>query len=59
MFIWLGYVFVAVIGILVVFFVTGYYNLTAVELILAVLVFSWLIVFMRNQGTSTASPTTE
>lgn len=58
-FIWLGYVFVAVIGILVVFFVTGYYNLTAVELILAVLVFSWLIVFMRNQGTSTASPTTE
>ena len=24
-----------------------------------VLVFSWLIVFMRNQGTSTASPATE
>ncbi|WP_130506604.1 hypothetical protein [Microterricola gilva] len=58
-FLWLGYVFVGVIGVLVVFFVTGYYNLTAVELILAVLVFSWLIVFMRNQGTSTASPATE
>lgn len=58
-FLWLGYVFVGVIGVLVVFFVTGYYNLTAVELILAVLVFSWLIVFMRNQGTSTASQPTE
>lgn len=55
----LGYVFVGVIGVLVVFFVTGYYNLTAVELVLAVLVFSWLIVFMRNQGASTASPATE
>lgn len=58
-FLWLGYVFVGVIAVLVVFFMTGYYNLTAVELILAVLVFSWLIVFMRNQGTSTASPATE
>ncbi len=58
-FLWLGYVFVAVIAVLVVFFMTGYYNLTAVELILAVLVFSWLIVFMRNQGASTASQPTE
>ena len=58
-FLWLGYVFVGVIAVLVVFFMTGYYNLTAVELILAVLVFSWLIVFMRNQGASTASQPTE
>jgi hypothetical membrane protein len=55
----LGYVFVGVIAVLAVFFMTGYYNLTAVELVLAVLVFSWLIVFMRNQGTSTADPVTE
>lgn len=49
-FVLLGYVFVGVIVVLAVFFATGYYNLTAVELIVAVLVFSWLIVFMRNQG---------
>ncbi|AMB59464.1 DUF998 domain-containing protein [Microterricola viridarii] len=51
-----GYVFVGVIVLLAVLFVTGYYNLTAVELVLAVLVFTWLIVFMRNQGLSTQAP---
>ncbi|MGW2091466.1 hypothetical protein [Promicromonospora sukumoe] len=49
-FVLLGYVYVAVIVVLVVFFVTGYYNLTAVELVAAVLIFSWIIVFLRNTG---------
>ncbi len=52
----LGYVFVGVIVVLVILFVTGYYNLTAVELVLAVLVFTWLIVFMRNQGLVVPAP---
>ena len=46
-FIALGYAYVAVIVLLAVFFATGYYNLTAVELIPAVLIFSWIIVFLR------------
>jgi len=49
----LGYVFVAVIALLGVFFATGYYNLTAVELIAAVLIFSWIIVFLRTTATLT------
>lgn len=47
----LGYVFVGVIAVMAVFFVTGYYNLTAVELVVFTLVFSWLVVFIRNAGT--------
>jgi hypothetical membrane protein len=42
-----GYLYVAVIVLLVIFFATGYYNLTAVELIAAILIFSWIIVFLR------------
>jgi hypothetical membrane protein len=53
-FLLLGYVYVAVIVVLAVFFITGYYTLTAVELVAAVLVFSWLIVFLRNAGTAQA-----
>jgi hypothetical protein len=49
-FILLGYVYVGVIVVLAIFFITGYYNLTAVELIAAVLIFSWVIVFLRNTG---------
>jgi hypothetical membrane protein len=49
-FVLLGYAYVGVIVILAVFFVTGYYNLTAVELVAAVLIFSWIIVFLRNAG---------
>jgi hypothetical protein len=49
-FLLLGYVFVGVIVVLAVFFVTGYYNLTAVELIAFLLIFSWLILFIRNTG---------
>ena len=47
-FVALGYIYVAVIALLGVFFATGYYNLTAVELIAAVLIFSWIIVFLRT-----------
>ncbi|WP_243230788.1 DUF998 domain-containing protein [Microbacterium sp. CIAB417] len=47
-FVVLGYVYVGVIVLLGVFFATGYYNLTAVELIAAVLIFSWIIVFLRT-----------
>lgn len=43
----LGYFYVLIIIMLVVFFFTGYYNLTAVELIAAILIFSWIIVFLR------------
>ncbi|MGQ7310709.1 DUF998 domain-containing protein [Microbacterium arabinogalactanolyticum] len=43
-----GYTYVAVIALLAIFFATGYYNLTAVELIAAVLIFSWIIVFLRT-----------
>lgn len=50
-----GWIYVLVIVLLAVFFVTGYYNLTAVELIAAVLIFSWIIVFLRTA--SSAGPT--
>ncbi|WP_407360922.1 DUF998 domain-containing protein [Microbacterium sp. LBN7] len=52
-----GWVYVLVIVLLAVFFVVGYYNLTAVELIAAVLIFSWIIVFLRT-ASSTGSPRT-
>ena len=54
-FILLGYLFVGVIVVLAVFYVTGYYNLTAVELVAFLLIFSWLIVFLRNTGAMPAS----
>ncbi|MEL4318392.1 DUF998 domain-containing protein [Leifsonia sp. YIM 134122] len=49
-FLLLGYVFVGVIVVLASFFVTGYYNLTAVELVAFVLIFAWVIVFLRSTG---------
>jgi len=49
-FVLLGYVFVGVITLLGIFFAIGYYNLTAVELVAGVLIFSWIIVFLRNAG---------
>ncbi|WP_248305519.1 hypothetical protein [Agromyces sp. H66] len=54
-FVGLGYVYVGVIVVLAIFFATGYYNLTAVELVAAVLIFSWIIVFLRYAG-SVARP---
>jgi hypothetical membrane protein len=43
----LGWVFIGVIVLVALFFAVGYYNLTAVELVAAVLIFSWIIVFLR------------
>jgi hypothetical membrane protein len=51
-FVLLGYVFVGVIVVLAVLFGNGYYNLTAVELIAFLMIFSWLILFLRNAGAS-------
>ena len=45
-----GWAYVLVIALLGAFFAVGYYNLTAVELIAAVLIFSWIIVFLRTAG---------
>lgn len=49
-FVYLGWAFVGVIVVLGVFFAVGYYNLTAVELVAGVLIFSWIILFLRNTG---------
>jgi hypothetical membrane protein len=49
-FVILGYVYVAVTVLLGIFFAVGYYNLTAVELVAGVLIFSWIILFLRNAG---------
>ena len=42
-----GYIFIAVIVVTAIFFATGYYNLTAVEIIAFALIFTWLIVLIR------------
>ncbi|QTV78959.1 DUF998 domain-containing protein [Microbacterium sp. NIBRBAC000506063] len=42
-----GYAFVAVVVLVAIYFATGYYTLTAVELVAGVLVFSWIILFIR------------
>lgn len=55
-FVILGYVYVGVIVVLGIFFATGYYNLTAVELVAGVLIFSWIIVFLRNAGSMSRDP---
>ena len=55
-FVLLGYVYVSVIVVLAVFFISGYYNLTAVELVAFTLIFSWLIVLLRNTGGLGAAP---
>ena len=44
----LGFVYLAVIVALALLFFLGIYNLTAVELVSAVLIFSWIILFLRN-----------
>ncbi|MCI0157521.1 tetraspanin family protein [Leifsonia shinshuensis] len=46
----LGYVFFGAIVLMLVFFAVGYYVLTAAELVAGVLVFSWLIVYLRVSG---------
>ncbi|MFE5670571.1 hypothetical protein ACFQ58_03080 [Agromyces sp. NPDC056523] len=49
-FVLVGWAYVVVIVVLAVFFFTGYYNLTAVELVAGLLIFSWIILFLRNTG---------
>lgn len=53
-FVALGYAFIAVILLVSLFFAVGYYNLTAVELVAAVLIFSWIIVFLRTVAASSS-----
>ncbi|WP_345761747.1 hypothetical protein [Diaminobutyricibacter sp. McL0608] len=55
-FVILGYVYVGVIVVLAAFFISGYYNLTAVELVAFSLIFSWLIVLLRNTGGQASPP---
>ncbi|WP_369961075.1 hypothetical protein [Leifsonia sp. EB34] len=50
----LGYVFFATIVVVLVLFAVGYYVLTAAELVAGVLVFGWLIVYLRVTGAATA-----
>ncbi|MGW9630920.1 hypothetical protein ACWGST_09455 [Agromyces sp. NPDC055520] len=47
-FVILGFVYIGVVIALVVLFAAGLYNLTAVELVSAIVIFSWIILFLRN-----------
>nr|WP_241740190.1 MULTISPECIES: DUF998 domain-containing protein [Microbacterium] len=47
-FVALGWLFIAITVVLGVLFAVGYYTLTAVELVAGVLIFSWIILFLRN-----------
>ncbi|WP_156172574.1 DUF998 domain-containing protein [Microbacterium sp. Ag1] len=47
-FLLLGYAFILLIVMLSVFFATGYYTLTAVELVAGTVVFTWIILFIRT-----------
>lgn len=47
-FVLLGWVFFGVVLLLGVFYGIGYYTLTAVELVGGTLVFTWIILFLRN-----------
>jgi hypothetical protein len=47
-FIVLGWLFLAVTLVLAVLFAVGYYTLTAVELVAGILVFTWIVLFIRN-----------
>jgi hypothetical protein len=52
-FIWLGRVFVGITVLIGSFYAVGYYTLTAVELIAAVMAFAWIILFIRNTALAT------
>ncbi|MDN4479218.1 DUF998 domain-containing protein [Demequina sp. SYSU T00039] len=45
-----GWLFFGVIFVLAVMFAIGYYTLTAVELVAGVLIFAWIILFLRTVG---------
>lgn len=53
-FVVLGFVYVGAIVVLALLFAAGIYNLTAVELVAALLIFSWIILFLRNVETDRA-----
>ncbi|KRA25351.1 hypothetical protein ASD65_13650 [Microbacterium sp. Root61] len=44
----LGWAFLAVVVVLGVYFAIGVYTLTAVELVAGILIFTWIILFIRN-----------
>ena len=46
-FIMLGWLFLAVTVSLGILFAVGYYTLTAVELVAGILVFVWIVLFIR------------
>jgi hypothetical membrane protein len=52
-FVALGWLFLAVTLLLAVFFFIGYYTLTAVELVAGILVFTWIVLFIRNAAALT------
>lgn len=47
-FVVLGWLFLLVTLVLAVLFAVGYYTLTAVELVAGILVFTWIVLFIRN-----------
>ncbi|MDY0908241.1 DUF998 domain-containing protein [Microbacterium sp. CFBP9034] len=47
-FVLIGWLFLGVTLVLAVFFAIGYYTLTAVELVAGILVFTWIVLFIRN-----------
>lgn len=47
-FVLLGWLFIAVVLVLAIYFAVGLYTLTAVELVAGILVFTWIILFIRN-----------
>lgn len=52
-FIFLGWLFLAVTLVLAVLFGVGYYTLTAVELVAGILVFTWIVLLIRNAAAVT------
>ena len=59
LFVWLGFAFLGVIALVAILFAVGIYNLTAVELIAALLIFAWIILFLRNVQTIRVGHETE
>lgn len=55
-FIALGYVYVVAIIVVAVLFAIGEYNLTAVELLASLMIFSWIIIFLRNSESLGPAP---
>ena len=47
-FVLVGWLFLLITLTLSIMFMVGYYTLTAVELVGGVLIFAWIILFIRN-----------